>query len=57
MNKPTKLQIKSVEDLMTAIDNDTEWLSTTEGDEIECIGVENLMGILQNYFDNNNITE
>jgi hypothetical protein len=57
MNKRTKLQIKSVEDLMTAIDNDIEWLSTTEGDEIECIGVENLMGILQNYFDNNNITE
>jgi len=31
------------------IDN-TEYLSTTEGDEIACIGIENLEGILENYF-------
>ena len=38
-------------DLIEAIQNETEYLSTTEGDEIECIGIENLEGILSRYFD------
>lgn len=50
-------EIKTMQDLFIAIEDETEWLSTTEGDEVECIGVENLMGILQNYFKANNITE
>jgi hypothetical protein len=39
-----------LDDLIEAIQNETEWLSTTEGDEIECIGIENLEGILSKYF-------
>jgi hypothetical protein len=41
----------TVEQLIEAIQNETEWLETTEGDEIECIGIENLEGILSRYFD------
>jgi hypothetical protein len=41
----------NVEQLIEAIQNETEWLETTEGDEIECIGIENLEGILSRYFD------
>jgi hypothetical protein len=37
---------ESIQWLIEAIQNDTEWLSTTQGDEIECIGIENLEGIL-----------
>lgn len=33
-------------DLIKAIQQDVEWLSTTDGDEIECISIENLEGIL-----------
>jgi hypothetical protein len=40
----------NLDDLITAIQNDTEWLTTTEDDEIECIGIENLEGILQKFF-------
>ena len=39
----------NVEQLIEAIQNETEWLETTEGDQIECIGIENLEGILSNY--------
>jgi hypothetical protein len=37
------------EDLIEAIQENTEWLQTTEEDEIECIGIENLEGILSKY--------
>lgn len=33
-------------DLIREIQQETEWLSTTEEDEIECISIENLEGIL-----------
>lgn len=33
-------------DLIKAIQQETEWLSTTEEDEVECISIENLEGIL-----------
>jgi hypothetical protein len=37
------------EELITQIQLDTEWLETTEGDEIECISIENLEGILSKF--------
>ena len=40
----------NLDDLITAIQKETEWLTTTEDDEIECIGIENLEGILQKFF-------
>ena len=39
-----------VEDFVYQVQQETEWLSTTEGDEIECIGIENLEGIIRNVF-------
>lgn len=33
----------------TRIDNEIEWLNTTEGDEIECISIENLQGALKDF--------
>jgi hypothetical protein len=36
----------SIEELITEIQENIEWLSTTENDEVECIGVENLEVIL-----------
>jgi hypothetical protein len=41
----------SLGDLVEAIQSETEWLQTTQGDEIECIGIELLEGILSKYFD------
>ena len=35
------------EDLIEAIQENTEWLQTTEEDEVECISIENLEGILK----------
>ena len=40
----------AVEDLVYEIQQETEWLETTEGDSIECIGIENLEGILSRFF-------
>jgi hypothetical protein len=40
----------TLHDLKEAIRNEIEFLETTEGDEIECIGIENLEGILSKYF-------
>ena len=40
----------NVHELIDAIQSEIEFLSTSEGDEIECIGIENLEGILTNYF-------
>lgn len=41
----------NVQSLIDAIQAETEILSTSEGDEIECIGIENLEGILSRYFE------
>ena len=41
----------NVQSLIDAIHAEVEFLSTSEGDEIECIGIENLEGILSKYFD------
>ncbi len=39
----------NVELLLEELENYTEWMETTEGDEIECISIENLKGILKKY--------
>lgn len=39
----------SLEELITEIQDNIEWLSTTEDDEVECIGVENLEVILSRF--------
>jgi hypothetical protein len=39
-----------IEELVYEIQQETEWLETTEGDSIECIGIENLEGILNRFF-------
>lgn len=38
-----------MEELLKQIEDNTEYLSTTEGDEIECISVENLKGLLEQF--------
>jgi hypothetical protein len=48
--KPLKPKIENISDLIEAIQNEVEFLQTTEFDEIECIGIENLEGILSRYF-------
>jgi hypothetical protein len=35
--------------LLQEIQENTEWLETTEGDEVECISIENLEGILSQF--------
>jgi hypothetical protein len=40
----------TIKDLVVEIQMNTEWLSTTEGDEVECISIENLEGILNRIF-------
>lgn len=42
----------TIENLKDKIQENIEWLETTEGDEIECISIENLEGILSKYFNN-----
>ncbi len=39
----------TINQLIDKIKDNVEWLQTTEGDEIECISMENLQGILQKY--------
>ena len=38
-----------MDELLVELDINTEWLETSEGDEIECISIENLKGILKKY--------
>jgi hypothetical protein len=39
----------NIDDLVEAIKSEIEWFETTEGDDLECIGIENLEGILQRF--------
>ena len=39
----------TINQLIDKLKDNSEWLQTTEGDEIECISMENLQGILQQY--------
>ena len=45
----TKGIIMNVEALVEAIQAEVEWFETTEGDDLEWIGIENLEGILSKY--------
>ena len=40
----------NLKDLIEAIQENTEWLETTEGDSVECISIENLQTALFYYF-------
>ena len=40
---------QNIDDLVEAIQSEIEWFETTEGDDLECIGIENLEGILQRF--------
>ena len=40
----------ALEELTYEIQQEIEYLETTEGDSIECIGIENLEGILSSFF-------
>jgi len=39
-----------IKKVFSEVKDNTEWLSTTEGDEIECISVEYLTGIIKRIF-------
>jgi hypothetical protein len=40
----------SINELKENIQDNTEWLQTIDGDQVECIGIENLEGLLSEYF-------
>ena len=42
--------MNKTEEFLESIDNHIEWLETTEGDEVECISIENLEMALKKYF-------
>ena len=42
--------MNKTEEFLESIDNHIEWLSTTEGDEVECISIENLTEHLRRLF-------
>ena len=42
--------MNKTEKFLESIDNHIEWLETTEGDEVECISIENLEMVLKKYF-------
>lgn len=39
----------SIDELIQSIQDNTEWLETSEGDMVECIGIENLEVVLSTY--------
>lgn len=41
----------NVQKLIEDIQSEVEWLQTTDEDEVECISIESLEGILSRYFD------
>lgn len=48
-----KIEINNIDEFIKKIEAETEWLETTEGDEVECISIENLKGLLNKYEVNN----
>lgn len=40
----------NIQKLTETIQDNAEWLETTEGDEVESISIENLEGILSRFF-------
>jgi len=41
---------KNIEGMIEEINDNTEWLESSEEDLIECISIENLSGILSKFF-------
>ena len=41
-----------MEELLEEIRENSEWLETSEGEEVECISIENVKGIIKRYFEN-----
>ncbi len=41
----------NVQDLINSIQAETEWLQSTQEDDVECISLESLEGILSRYFE------
>lgn len=39
----------AIELMVKEIQDNTEWLETSEGDLVECVGIENLQSILSKY--------
>ena len=52
MNLPENLEITTLEELLLAIHNETRYLETYEGEEVECISIDVLEGLLKRYFKN-----
>lgn len=44
-----KKDFMTINELIEQIQDNVEWLSTTDEDDVECIGIENLEGILSRY--------
>ena len=44
------MNINETEEFLKSLHNDIEWLQTTDGDEIECISIENLTHYLRQLF-------
>ena len=42
--------MNKTEEFLESLDNWIEWLETTEGDEVECISIENLTEHLRRLF-------
>ena len=42
--------MNKTEEFLESLDYWVEWLETTEGDEVECISIENLEMVLKKYF-------
>lgn len=42
--------MSNLNELVEDVQNYIEWLETTEGDEVECISIENLEMILSRFF-------
>jgi hypothetical protein len=50
MSKEKRI-IMNVQDLINSIQAETEWLQSTQEDDVECISLESLEGILSRYFE------
>ena len=42
--------MNKTEEFLNSINYWVEWLQTTEGDEVECVSIENLEMLLKKYF-------
>lgn len=42
--------MNKTKEFLESLDDWIEWLETTEGDEVECISIENLKTVLKKYF-------